>query len=178
MNGLVTARIAGLVAIAALLAACGGSGTSATVPASGAAAQQTLSGVNDAAGPNLSGEYAGPVKDNVYGKGKGSAFYAAYGNSVGGVLTLAFKKATLAVSVSQTASGSNLTGSSVGGSGTLYCTSSTTATYDKKTHVLSGSYKTVYGCTGETGTFTLKQACFFKGSGSNDIRPDAGVKAC
>jgi hypothetical protein len=69
-------------------------------------------------------------------------------------------------------------GSIVGGSGSLYCTSSMTATYDSKTHALSGSYKAVYGCAGETGTFTLKHLCFFKGSGGGDIRPEAGVKAC
>jgi hypothetical protein len=175
-----TSRIAGLAVSAAMLVACGGNGSGTTLPGAGFGMQAASNHIGDAAGPNLSGEYSGSVDDTYYGKGTATAFYAAYANAVGGVFTLKFKKATIYLSAVQTVSGPKVDGSTEGGSGSAYCTSSTSAKYDAKTNMVSGSYTTVYGCiTGEKGTFSLKHQCYFKGSGSADIRPNAGaIKPC
>lgn len=158
------------------LSACGG--VSNGVP-SGASALQSAATVSHAAGTvNLGGEYAGPFNDNAYGKGKGSAFYAQQGVSTGGVLSINYGSTTVTASVSQVVSGSTVTGTTVGGTGSLYCSFSTKATWDAKKHALKGSYMAVYGCSGEQGTFTLKQQCYFKGQGSEDIRPDGGGHPC
>jgi hypothetical protein len=178
MKGLATLRIVGIAVVGAvMLAACSGNGSA--VPGAGSGVQGALDNVGAASGPNLSGEYSGTVKDTYYGKGTATAFYAQYANAVGGVFTLKFKKATIYLSAVQTVSGTKVDGSTEGGSGSAYCTSSTSARYNPKTGIVSGSYTTVYGCvTGEKGTFSVKQQCYFKGSGGTDIRPETVVKPC
>jgi len=161
-----------------MLAACGGNGNGSAVPGAGSGMQGVSSHVRGAAVLDLSGEYAGKINDSEYGKGKGTAFYAQYGSAVGGVFDLTFKEANLSASISQTISGDNVVGNSDGGSGSLYCAGTQKATYDTTTHILSGSYQTVVGCTGEKGTFALKHQCYFKGSGGADVRPEAGVMPC
>lgn len=173
-------RVTGIIVAAVILVACGSSSNGSAVPGAGSGLQSASNGIVDATtAQNLSGEYAGKVKDNVYGSGTASAFYAQYGNSLGGGLKLAFKTTTIILSVALTVSGNTTRGSTAGGLGSDYCTSSTKSKYNKKTDVVSGSYATVYGCTGEKGTFSLKQQCYFKGIGPQDIRPEAGsIKPC
>ncbi|MGA8576813.1 MAG: hypothetical protein WB609_14155 [Candidatus Cybelea sp.] len=175
MSSLVVRKAAGMATGLLLLAACGGGGVpsaASSVPGGAAPLQHR------APSPNFSGEYAGPFHDNVYGKGKGSAFYAEQGASTGGVLTIAYPSMTLTASVSQVANGSTVNGTTVGGAGSLYCSFSTTATYDSAKHDLKGTFTAVYGCTGEHGSFKLHQKCFFKGQGSGDIRPENGPHPC
>jgi hypothetical protein len=174
MKSLLIRKAAGVAVGLLFLAGCGGGVPSGATGAAGAAAPLQ----HRAASPNFSGEYAGPFHDNVYGKGKGSAFYAEQGASTGGVLTIAYPSMTLSASVSQVASGSSVSGTTVGGAGSLYCSFSTSATYDAAKHDLKGTFTAVYGCTGEHGTFKLHQKCYFKGQGSEDIRPDVGPHPC
>jgi hypothetical protein len=173
-------RIAGIIVAAVILVACGSSGSGAAVPGAGSGTQAASNRIGDATGPNFSGSYSGSVKDNIYGKGTESAVYAQYGNALGGQNKLSFKKVTIYVLAVQTISGTTVDGSTEGGSVSSYCTSSTSAKYNPKTGVVSGSYTTIYGCIpGEKGTFSLKQQCYFKGSGSSDIRPETGsIKPC
>jgi hypothetical protein len=178
MTSSAISRIAGITVAAVMLAACGGSGNSAAVPGAETGTQGVSSRIGETTGPNLSGEYSGPIKDNKLGKGTGLAFYAEYGNAVGGAFELKFKTQTFSIFPAQEVHGSTVDGTADAGSGSDYCTSSMKSTYDAKTNVLKGSYATVYGCTGEKGTFALKHLCYFKGSGGADIRPEAGVKAC
>jgi len=171
-------NIACISVAAAILAGCGGNGNGAAVPGAASGMQGVSSHVSGAAAViDLSGEYAGKINDSEYGEGKGTAFYAQYGNAVGGVFDLTFKEASLSASISQTISGDNVVGNSDGGSGSLYCAGTQKATYDTSTHILSGSYQTVVGCTGEKGTFSLKHQCYFKGGGE-DVRPEAGLRPC
>jgi hypothetical protein len=174
-------RVAGITAAAVILSACGANGNGAAVPGAGSATQEASNRIGDASGPNLSGVYSGPADDNVWGKGTGTMFYAQSGNAIGGVFTLKLKKNTLYLDAVQTVSGTTVHGSNVSGSQSVYCTTSTSAKYDAKTSVVSGSYTAVYGCAypHEKGTFSLKQRCYFKGSGNADIRPEAGsIKPC
>lgn len=179
MKSSAISRLAGIIVAAVMLVACGSSGNGSAVPGAGSGVQSASDGIDVATAPNLSGEYLGTVKDNIYGKGTASAFYAQYGNSLGGGLRLAFKTTTIILSVALTVRGTTARGSSAGGEGSDYCTSSTNSKRDAKTGTVKGSYATVYGCTGEKGTFSLKQQCYFKGIGPQDIRPEAGsIKPC
>lgn len=174
-------RVAGIAAAAVICAGCGANGSEAAVPGAASVAQEASNRIGDASGTNLSGVYSGPADDNVWGKGTGTMFYAQSGNAIGGAFTLKLKKNTLYLNGVQTVSGTTVHGSNVSGSQSAYCTTSTSAKYDAKTRVLSGSYTAVYGCAypHEKGTFSLKQQCYFKGSGNADIRPEAGaIKPC
>ncbi len=157
-------------------AACGGGGSG--VPSAAQGLQAPLGRISDDAKTiNLSGQYTGTTKDSTYGNGKTTASYAQYKSGIGGVLIIKYKSALVAPSVALTAKGTTVKGTTVATSESLYCTYSTTATYDTKTFKLSGSYKAVQGCSGDTGTFTLKHNCIYLG-GKEDVRPENGPKSC
>jgi hypothetical protein len=170
-------RILAAAFAAIVLTACGSNGSGATVPAAGSGVQGALVENAAATKQNFSGEYSGTVKDSYYGKGTATAFYAAYANTVGGVFSAKFAKGGYSTSVSTTVKGTKVKGSTEGGSGSSYCSSTLSGTYNLKTHVLTGSYATVFGCNGEKGTYSLKQQCYFKG-GDQVIRPNSALKPC
>lgn len=180
MESLLTRRAVGTAIALTFLTAC--AGAAGGVPAAGVSTQGAAIHDRGPAYPNLSGEYSGKFVDGVYGKGNGSAIYSQYQNAFGGQLTIKYKTQTIAESVSQTYSGASaggsVSGSTTSGAGSLYCTFSTTANYDTSTHVLSGSFTAAHGCAGETGTFSLKHLCTFKGTTHEDIRPDNGPRPC
>jgi|ERR1022692_1179835 len=113
---------------------------------------------------NISGDYAGIVQDAQGGTGNAKATLAQHGANAGGAVKDHVSNEIIPVDVSLTITAQNST------SGALVidfppaktgpvCTFSTTGTYDPTTDVLSGSYTAVTGCTGDTGTYTLTQAC-------------------
>lgn len=169
-------RVLGIAGALTFLTACSSTGTG--TPAAASAAQP--SAVRPAAGKgyNVSGQYAGKFVDIAYGTGKATASYAQYQTAVGGNLTIKYSNSTVNAAVVQTASGSTVDGTTVASSGSLYCTFSTTGTFDAVTHVLSGSYKAVRGCAGESGTFSLKQKCYYRGANGDAIRPENGPRPC
>lgn len=157
------------------LAACGGGG----VPSTTSAAASAVAPSNQhAKSVQLSGEYSGPFQDKTRGKGKGSAVFAQQGNSIGGVLTVTYGTQTLTESVTQVAGTSMLNGSIVDDTGSSYCSFSTIASYSAATRELKGTFVAIHGCGNDHGSFTLHQHCFFKGQGSDDIRPENGAKPC
>lgn len=167
-----------IAATTLLLTACAGAG-STSLPGSASAPQAIpMRDAGMAAKSNFSGQYSGTFKDSAYGKGKASASYSQFHSALGGPLTITYKSKTVSSSVAQTVSGNTVNGSSVRETGSLYCTFSETASYSAKTRVWSGSYKAVYGCSGETGTFSLKQQCYYRGTVTEDIRPDGGARPC
>ncbi|HYL26587.1 MAG TPA: hypothetical protein VEW74_02065 [Candidatus Nitrosotalea sp.] len=168
---------AGSVAVMFLLTACASSASG--VPNAGQAPAPMSRVAGDAKSTNLSGVWKGTQTDIAYGTGKATASYTQYQNSVGGVLTVKFANASASSSVALTVSGSSVNGTTVAArGGSFYCTFSTTSTYDPKTRVMSGSYSAVYGCTGDSGTFTLKHKCYYKGTGSAYIKPETGPRPC
>lgn len=170
----------GVIAAIPLLALTGCGGGTTGMPSSNAAVQGSAGQVKVAAAKhyNLSGEYAGKFVDAGYGTGKAKASYTQYQNAVGGILTIKYSSSTLTASVVLNANGSSTNGTTVAVASGLYCAFSTTGTYDPKTGVMSGSYQAIHGCTGDGGTFTLKQQCYFKYKGSENIRPEFGVRGC
>lgn len=159
----------------ALITACGGG--SAGVPSAASASLGQQHRINDAASSKLSGEYVGKFTDGAYGSGKAKASYSQSQSSVGGILTVKYPATTVSLSVALVADGSSVNGTSVAGNGSLYCTFATTSTYNPKTRVMSGSYTAVYGCSGDGGTFTLKQQCYYRGA-KDDVRSATGPKPC
>lgn len=169
------ARNAAAAAVALLFSAgCGGGGVPNVSGANGVAT------ANRSAHPaRVSGEYSGSFTDSVYGKGTATAVYAQEGDAVGGAQTIAYGSQTRTESVSQVVSGNSGSGTAVDDSGSTYCSFATASTYDAGKRRLKGTFTAVYGCSGEHGTFTLHQQCYFKGQGSgNDIRPDGGPHPC
>jgi len=158
-----------------VLAACGGGG--ASVPNAASASIGLQHRIDNAATSKLSGEYSGKFTDGAYGAGKAKASYSQSQSSVGGILTVKYPASTVTLSVALVANGSSVDGTSVAGNGSLYCTFATTSTYNPKTHVMSGSYSAVYGCSGDGGTFTLKQHCYYRGA-TDDVQPASGPKPC
>jgi hypothetical protein len=171
-----TAAVAAIPLLA--LTACGGGG--AGLPGAAAAFQGSASQIKVSAGKryNLSGQYVGKFMDIAYGTGKAKASYTQYQNVVGGTLTIKYANSTVTSAVALTASGSTTNGTTIAAHSSFYCAFSTTGKYDPKTGVVSGSYQAVRGCTGDSGTFTLKQQCYYKYKGSEDIRPAIGPRGC
>lgn len=165
----------GAALVLTLLAACGGGGGS--VPSAASASLGSQQRVDNAHSLRLSGEYAGKFTDGAYGTGKAKASYSQSGDAVGGILTIKYAASTVTLSVALAANGSSVNGTTVAGTGSLYCTFATTSTYDVKTRIMSGSYSAVYGCSGDGGTFTLKQKCYYRGA-TGDVLPAIGPKPC
>ncbi len=179
MGSLFARRAFGAAIALGILTGCGSSGTGAPSAALGLQGGASRIG-SDKSSSNFSGKYSGKFKDIAYGTGKATASYAQAQDGLGGILTVKYANATITASVALIASASGINGTSVAGSGSLYCTLATTGTYDAKTRTITGSYKAVYGCTGDSGTFTLKHQCYYKGNGSEnvDVRPDTLPHPC
>jgi hypothetical protein len=173
MRRVYTREVAGMVTALLFVTGCGTSGSG--VPSAASAAGSAARGIGGGQTINLSGQYRGTVKDNMHGKGTGTATFAQNGSSLGGTLD---SGSAVIADVAWTIDGTNVDGSSVIVTTSGYCTLSLTSTYNTKTFKLAGKYHAVHGCTGETGTFSLKQQCIYESSNENDIRPDNGPKPC
>jgi len=165
-----------VAAAIALLActACGGSGTS---PSSSVAQGAFGRSGDDASKPNISGEYAGTIDDSESGKGHIVAALAQHRNAVGG--TLVATEGTTSISnaaVWTVSGGTTLAGSGAATVGTVACVYSMNAAYDTTHYRFKGSYKAVSGCSGQHGTYDMKQKCTYdRGS---DVRRESGPKPC
>jgi len=167
-------RIAFAVALALTLTACGtGTASPLGAPAAGTASKVS----NDATIRNLSGQYAGSVKDSKYNKGSVTASFAQYQTSVGGDMTPTegSRSSTMSVSFS-VASGTTFTGTAAATVGSAVCVYNIAAVYNSSTHNLKGTYQAAHGCSGESGSFKMKQKCFYAKPGADaDI---GGLKMC
>jgi len=167
-----------LVVGALALYGCSGAGTNG-VPAAGAPSQaiRTQSGT---ATTNVAGQYVGTVVDSASGSGSATASLAQYAAAVGGDLAFTYGSTTIDAQVgAEIANTNSLPGTIVAGS--RPCSFSVSATYDSSKHKLAGSYQAFSGCRGETGSFTLKEQCYYvRNRGGNDAtKPDTpGLKPC
>jgi hypothetical protein len=159
---------------ALILAACGGAG--GTPPASTALQQTSPQIVPDAALRNLSGQYGGTIIDKPGGMGKLSASLAQYKSAMGGSFRAKSGTSTKSYLVAFSISTGNTLGGTIIFAKTPTCTLITSAKYDTKTLMLSGKYKALNGCTGESGTYAVKQKCYYVLNGA--IRPENGLKQC
>ncbi|HEY1654605.1 MAG TPA: hypothetical protein VGF86_05800, partial [Candidatus Tumulicola sp.] len=102
---------------------------------------------------------------------------------VGGRLKLTYAGQKVLNSVALTVAKTDaLSGSAVATIGQAACTFSVNATYDATTFVMAGSYAATNACSGESGTFTMKEVCYYQQSAGirsevrsrRPVRPNAG----
>jgi hypothetical protein len=155
------------------LTARGGAGASPNLATQAQLAPSLIS--NNASILNLRGQYAGTVNDSLYGSGRIYAQLVQEHNAVAGTITFTYGSTTFRGPGVFLLKGTTLTGT--GQSATLSlvpCTISETVTYSN--HSLTGSYKAVRGCSGDNGTFTMKEYCQYV---SDSIaEPRFGLKHC
>lgn len=139
--------------LATAAAACNGT-TSTTTPATPAPALA-----------NVAGQYRGTVADTAFGNGKALGDFSQTGSTVGGRLRLTYagKKVLNSVAMTLARSGA-LSGDAVATIGQTACTFSVSANYDATSFALSGSYAATTGCSGESGTFAMKEVCYYQQS--------------
>jgi hypothetical protein len=128
----------------------------------------------------IAGQYEGTVTDSARGKGKAVLQLAQSISSAGGSFNQTYGNATVSGVISASLSGASLNGNEVI-LGSTPCTFITTAKYNAKTAVLSGSYKAISRCKGQSGSFKLKEQCYYiTPSASADIeRPNnVTVRPC
>jgi hypothetical protein len=164
-------------AVAVALAACGSG--SAGSPAIGTGQSSTAARAGgEASVRNFSGDYAGTVNDSLHRKGTIKATFAQYQTAVGGSMTQTEGSRAGTMTASFGVGGTTLTGTGVetfGSGTTTVCVYTIGGTYNTATHRLKGSYQGVHGCS-ETGTFTMKQKCFYPRPGADaDV---GGLKMC
>jgi hypothetical protein len=128
----------------------------------------------------IAGQYNGTVADSARGKGKVVLQLAQSVSSAGGSMNQTYGTTMVSGVISASLSGTSLNGNEVF-LGSTPCTFSVSAKYNPKNAVLSGSYKAVSRCKGQSGTFKLKEQCFYvTPSASADIeRPNnVTVRPC
>ena len=164
-------RTALMLALAIFAASgCGGEAGSPI----GASAPITATGLGTAATLNVSGGYAGKVKDSLFGTGYIFGDLAQYQNAVGGILTFEYGSTVFIVPATFLLKGKSLTGSGAIGKVTGgVCKASETATYTF--HHLTGSYTVERSCANDTGTFTMRQTCHYAQEATG---PNSALKSC
>jgi opacity protein-like surface antigen len=131
----------------------------------------------DARGANLSGQYAGSVSDSVLGSGNATADMVASDASLGGHFVFALGGGTYDNPMLSGNTRNGLRGEFEATVASVACRFSFKARFDRARSKLDGSYEAVgSACSGENGTFELKQQCYYNVSG--DIRPAGGPMHC
>jgi hypothetical protein len=158
------------------LSACGATGSTGATPAMTQPAGGTAGA--DWEFWNVGGQYSGSVKDSSFGTGTASANIAQYRGSAGGSLAFTFGTTVYSNAASALVLGAALRGTYVATISSAACSFAFTAKYDAKSYVLGGGYHAVKGCSGEKGTFSLTEQCYYARDWAV-VRPDApGLKSC
>ncbi len=162
--------------IAVILTACGGSGAAVPNAATPSGAAQNRFG-QVAGSIVFSGVYEGKFRHKAHGASRVMIILSQSQNTLGGAAISKEGSQGLAAAIAWVANGNKISGNAVvptgsGGS----CTFSMSGKY--KYRRLTGTYGATYGCSGQSGTFTLWHKCYFQGTGSEAIRPEGGVKPC
>ncbi|MGC9992557.1 MAG: hypothetical protein ABSD52_09220 [Candidatus Cybelea sp.] len=141
-------------------------------------------------GQNLSGQYSGSVTDSVLGTGTAVANLVGAGGALGGYFVFTFGSANYD---NPTIAGGGRDGlqpnDGRGGHGNVFgafestiasatCEFYYSASYSSSDNGLTGSYKAVNGCSGETGTFTLTQQCYYSSGREHSVRREGGLSHC
>jgi hypothetical protein len=164
----------GIVIVALVCAGCAGSGGGAANGAPPVAAGARFG--DDASTPNIGGQYVGTSQDSLSGKGHVTGSFAQRKNTAGGWLSFAYSNLAFRTSTVTAVSGTSVSSVSVATIDNVACTFDVTGKYDASTNRLTGSYKAVHGCTGDHGTYTLKQKCYYVQA--EDVRPEVGGRPC
>jgi hypothetical protein len=111
---------------------------------------------------NVAGQYNGTVHDRMLGDGAALGDFSQTGSSVGGRLEFTFGSQTIVNSVAMVLSRSNaLSGTGIATIGSAACTFAITSSYDATNFKLAGNYSATHGCSGQSGSFTMTEACFY-----------------
>jgi hypothetical protein len=164
----------GILIVALVSAACAGSGGGAPNAAPPVAAG--LQAGADASTPNIGGQYEGTSQDSFSGKGHVTGSFAQRKTTAGGWLAFVYPKVRFYSATVTALSGTSVSGVSVADFESGACTFTLAGKYDSSTNKLTGSYKAVHGCTGDHGTYTLKQKCYYVQA--EYVRPETGPKPC
>jgi hypothetical protein len=125
---------------------------------------------------NLSGQYSGSVSDSIMGTGSATANFASQGESLGGYFGFTFGTALYSDVTSAARTSRGMQGLFVATIASTACSFTFRANYHGANNRLSGRYQAVIGCSGEHGTFSLTQQCFY--NEGTDIRRDGGLMQC
>jgi hypothetical protein len=140
-------------------------------------ALSTLAITGNARVPNLSGQYAGSVNDGTLGNGSAMAnLVTSDQNGFGGWMSFTFGNATYDNPVAISTGRNGLRGVFEATINSTACRISFLLTYDRAKHTLLGSYQSVSDGCDDSGSFKLKQQCFYTVQG--DVRPAGGPMHC
>lgn len=158
-------------ACALALAACNADRQSSFSPSSSdAGAEPALA---SAGRLNVAGQYAGKVDGAALGSGHARGSISQFGNSIGGPLAYTFASGKRANAVAATLqSDGSMHGTMVATVAAVACTFKFSGNYDNSTHKLTGSYHAIHECSGDSGTFSLDEKCYYVLR--SDIRRDIG----
>jgi hypothetical protein len=113
---------------------------------------------------NLTGQYSGTVSDSSLGTGTATGNFAGLYSSLGGYFGFTFGTSSALTAPATTYSSWNgIGGVFVATIGSTACTFAFQASYTSSSYQLNGTYKAVNGCSGENGTFSLTQQCYYGG---------------
>lgn len=129
-------------------------------------------------GENLTGQYAGSVSDSALGTGTAVANFAGLAGSLGGYLGFTFGSATYTNVVSSYGSWGGVAGVFVATVASNACTFAFKASYNSSSFQLNGKYKAINGCSGENGTFSVTQQCYYDEQWQKDLRRAGGLQHC
>jgi hypothetical protein len=148
-------RVAG-ACLAVALAGCGSSG-SGSGPSNAPVAPLAL---RSSAGVPIAGMYAGTMVDSTLGRGTIVVQLTQSGTSTGGSIQQKFGSVNVNSVLTMSVNGTNATGTAV----LLLskpCALQVNARFHPTKHFLAGRYKSTWGCSGESGTFTATQKCYY-----------------
>jgi hypothetical protein len=138
----------------------------------------------------LSGQYSGSVSDNALGTGTAIANFVGDGSGgLGGYFVFTFGSANYsdptiaggrdAIQPAWGAERGYLSGAFESTIASASCRFHYSAAYTPSDHALTGSYKAVNGCSGQTGSFILTQQCYYRGGRQPSVRHEGGgIRGC
>jgi hypothetical protein len=169
--------------ITSVLAAAALAGCASSTPVQSSIPSTTTGAAIPATKSTIAGQYQGTGNDSQYGKGQGAADLSQSGKAVGGALGFEYQPQQVDGSVALIDKTGSLAGTMTATIGSAACTFTVAATYDDQHFTLDGTYTAKHGCTGETGTFKLKERCYYidgiRTRNARRARPAAGgLKPC
>jgi hypothetical protein len=123
-------------------------------------------------GSEIAGQYSGSVTDSVLGTGTAVANLASAGSSVGGWYGFTFASTTYSNPTAAEGGWRGIEGTFVATIASSSCIFAYRASYDSSSFELNGKYKAISGCSGQNGSFSLTEQCYYSERG--DIRRDGG----
>jgi hypothetical protein len=171
--------VTALLASGLSLAGCATNGAVGTPGATTVTQNAAALQASATASEHVAGQYTGTVNDHFFSKGVATIDLSQYRTSVGGRFTATYTHAKVQSSVALSLVGHALVGTSVATVANAACAFSQTAFYDAHTFTLTGKYKAIHGCTGDEGTFIVKEACYYVTDAVDAIKPDTmGLRPC